>query len=44
MPVHKVRLNVEGTHLLDEDLSFLRWGAGSYKEATGVVDAPIPLQ
>ena len=41
MPMHQVTLNAKGAHLLDEDLSSLRKDAGSYVEATRIIDAPI---
>ena len=41
MPKCSVSLDAEGVHMLDGDLSFMRRDAGSYVEATRVVETPI---
>ena len=41
MPKCSVSLDAEGVHMLDGVLSFLRRDAGSYVEATRVVETPI---
>ena len=41
MPKCSVSLDAEGVHMLDGVLSFLRRDAGSFVEATRVVDTPI---
>ena len=41
MPKCSVSLDAEGVHMLDGVLSFMRRDAGSYVEATRVVETPI---